>query len=61
MPFSYTNTKNRTYFLHERKGSNGAQLFFFSKEVKSGVLNSVPDGYEVAETKTGLPVLRKAK
>ena len=61
MAFSYTSTKNRTYFLHGRKGANGTQLFFFSKEIKDGVLNSVPDGYEVSETKTGLPVLKKAQ
>jgi hypothetical protein len=35
-------------------------LYFFAKEVKDGALDAVPDGYQVAETKTGLPVLKKA-
>jgi hypothetical protein len=35
-------------------------LFFFSKEVKAGALDAVPQGYQVAETANGLPVLKKA-
>jgi len=34
-------------------------LFFFAKEVKEGTLDSVPEGYQVVEMKTGLPVLKK--
>lgn len=61
MPFSYTNTKNRTYFLHGKVGPNGNQLFFFAKEAKEGALTAVPAGYTVAETKSGLPVLKKVQ
>lgn len=59
MSFSYTNSKERTYFLHARQTNNGQTLYFFAKEAKEGVLNAVPAGYHVAETKTGLPVLKK--
>lgn len=59
MAFSYTNSKDRTYYLHSRETSNGQTLYFFAKEVKDGSLNEVPAGYHVAETKTGLPVLKK--
>ena len=34
-------------------------LFFFAKEIKDGVMDAVPDGYDVIEMKTGLPVLKK--
>ena len=35
-------------------------LFFFSKDIKDGTLDAVPEGYQVVEMKTGLPVLKKA-
>jgi hypothetical protein len=34
-------------------------LYFFSKEIKEGALDAVPAGYQVAETKTGLLVLKR--
>jgi hypothetical protein len=64
MAFSYTNSKGVTYFLHgrDRTTSTGktTTLYFFGKEVKEGALDAVPAGREVAETKTGLPVLKKS-
>ena len=65
MAFSYTNSKGNTYFLHGRETTlkNGRKqtLYFFAKEVKDGALNSVPSGYQVSESKNGLPVLKKAQ
>jgi hypothetical protein len=64
MAYSYTNSKDRTYILHGRETTlkNGRKqtIYFFAKEEKEGVLDAVPAGYQVAETKTGLPVLKKA-
>ncbi len=64
MAFSFKNSKGMTYYLHGRTSTtkSGATrtLYFFSKEVKAGALDAVPAGYKVAETKTGLPVLKKA-
>jgi hypothetical protein len=64
MAFSYRNSKGKTYFLHGRTSTtkSGAKrtLYFFAKEIKDGALDAVPSGYKVAETKTGLPVLKKA-
>ncbi len=63
MAFSYKNSKGTTYFLHAstRQLKSGAEqkLYFFSKEVKTGALDAVPNGYQVVESKTGLPVLKK--
>lgn len=64
MPFAFTNSKGNTYILHARetKLKNGHQrtIYFFGKEEQDGALSAVPAGYEVAESKNGLPVLRKA-
>jgi hypothetical protein len=63
MAFSYKNKKGDTYYLHSRvthlKSGKDQTLFFFAKEQKSGVINEVPAGYQVDETKNGLPVLKK--
>ena len=63
MAYAFTNSKGVTYYLHTKKSttSTGKQrtLFFFSKEVKDGTLDEVPEGYKVVEMKTGLPVLKK--
>ena len=64
MAFSTTSRKSgTTYYLHGRttptaKGSR--TLYFFSKEVKEGALDTLPEGYEVSESATtGLPLLKK--
>ena len=64
MAYTFTNSKGTTYYLHTKKSmtSTGKErtLFYFSKELKQGeALDAVPQGYEVAEMKTGLPVLKK--
>ena len=65
MAYAHTNSKGRTYFLHSKKTTlrNGRQqtLYFFAKEEKEGTLEAVPEGYEVSESKNGLPVLKRSK
>lgn len=65
MAYAHTNSKGKTYFLHSRETTlrNGRQqtLYFFAKEVKDGALDEVPEGYEVSESKNGLPVLKRSK
>jgi len=64
MAFSYTNSKGKTYFLHKKdtklKNDRQQTIYFFAKEVKDGALDAVPNGYQVSESKNGLPVLKKA-
>jgi len=43
------------------KGGGERMIYFFAGEVKDGALDAVPAGYVVSETKSGLPVLKKAK
>ena len=63
MAYTYTNSRGTTYVLHSRETTlkNGLQrtLYFFAKDQRPGAMNSVPAGYKVAETKNGLPVLKK--
>lgn len=65
MAYAFTNSKGVTYYLHTKKSttSTGKErtLFFFSKEIKDGTLDAVPEGYQVVEMKTGLPVLKKVE
>ncbi len=64
MAYSFTNSKDRTYFLHKRdttlKNGRTQTIYFFAKEIKDGAIDAVPAGYQVAESKNGLPVLKKA-
>jgi hypothetical protein len=56
MAYSHTNSKGSTYYLH----TNG-KMFYFSKEIKEGALDAVPDGYQVVEMKTGMLVLKRTQ
>jgi hypothetical protein len=63
MAYAHTNSKGNTYYLHSKETTlrNGRNqtLYFFAKEAKDGSLDQVPEGYEVAESKNGLPVLKR--
>jgi hypothetical protein len=65
MAFSYKNSRGTTYYLHSTtralKSGKEQTLYFFAKTEKDGALNAVPAGYEVSESKNGLPVLKKAQ
>lgn len=64
MAFSYTNSKGNTYYLHKRdttlRNGRTQTIYFFAKEPKEGTLDKVPEGYEVSESRNGLPVLKRA-
>jgi len=63
MAYTYTNSKGNKYVLHSRETTlkNGRKqtIYFFAKDEKAGALGDVPAGYEVAESRNGLPVLKK--
>lgn len=55
-----------TYYLHNRevtlRGGRKQTIYFFARTEKEGTLDELPSGYEVMEnSRTGLPMLRKAK
>jgi hypothetical protein len=65
MPFSFTNSKGKSYLLHSKtttlKNGNTQTIYFFAKEAREGSLEAVPEGYEVSESKNGLPVLKRSR
>lgn len=65
MAYTYTNSKGQTYILHgkttQTKTGKERTLYYFAKEAKPEALDAVPAGYKVVESKTGLPVLKKAE
>lgn len=65
MALAYTNTRQQTYYLHcsETTLKNGRTqtIYFFKKEIGAGALDSLPEGRIIAESKNGLPVLKKAE
>ncbi len=65
MAYSFTNSKDRTYYLHRKdttlKNGRTQTIYFFAKDVRDeGSLDAVPDGYVVSESRNGLPVLKRA-
>ena len=65
MAFTYTNARGKTYILHAKtrtlKSGKKQSLYFFARTEKEGALDAVPEGYEVGESKNGLPFLKRAQ
>lgn len=65
MAYQYKNKKGTTYYLHKKdvtlRGSGKRQtIYFFAKNERSGAIDDLPQGFEVAENKrSGLPALRR--
>ncbi len=67
MAYSVKSKKSgEAYYLHNRevtlRGGRKQTIYFFARTEKEGALDELPSGYEVMEnSRTGLPMLRKAK
>ena len=65
MAYTYTNSRGRSYILHSKettlKNGHARTIYFFAKEQRESALDTVPAGYQVSETKNGLPVLKRIK
>ena len=63
MAYSFKNSKGQTYILHATtrilKSGKKQHLYYFAKTQKAGALDAIPAGIVVAESKTGLPVLKR--
>ena len=63
MAYSFKNSKGNTYYLHASirtlKDGKEQRLYFFSKTIKKGVLEKIPDGYVIGESKSGLVFLKR--
>lgn len=64
MAYSFTNSRGKSYILHATtrtlKSGKQQQLYYFASTEKEGALDAVPAGYQVVETKNGLPVLKRS-
>lgn len=64
MAYKYTNSRGNTYYLHKRdtvlKNGRPQTIYFFAKVAQDGAIDTVPAGYVVAESRNGLPVLKKS-
>jgi hypothetical protein len=65
MAYKYTNSSGKTYTLHARettlKSGNTRKIYFFAREEGKDAIDKVPEGYEVSETRNGLPVLKRSE
>lgn len=67
MAYSVQSKKSgETYFLHSKevtlRGGRKQVIYYFARQEKEGAMDDLPEGYEVMEnSRTGLPMLRKAK
>jgi hypothetical protein len=65
MAYTYTNSRGRSYILHSKemtlKNGNVQTIYFFAKEKRESALDNIPEGYEVSESRNGLPVLKRIK
>lgn len=66
MAYSFTNSKGKTYFLHRKqitsKSGSTRDLFFFAGDLRPDfAVDAVPEGKQVVEMKSGLPVLKKVE
>ena len=64
MAYSHENKKGVKYYLHanERQSKAGKtiKMYFFARDIREdNAVAEVPEGYTVAETSTGMLVLKK--
>ncbi|MGO8748660.1 MAG: hypothetical protein ACLQNE_22040 [Thermoguttaceae bacterium] len=59
MSVEHINRKRQTYFLHEEKTKTGKSTYFFSKDSKGDLLETIPEGYEIYEHPNAQVFLRK--
>jgi hypothetical protein len=56
---SYTNRHGRRYYLHAGRNKTGKLRYFVAKSPGAGRLDTMPDGYEFAESTNGVVSVRR--
>ena len=59
MAITYTNRKQKTYYIHQGKTKTGKPKYFFSLKAEGALVTTVPDGYEIYENPNAQVFLRK--
>lgn len=67
MAYNVTSPHNNTiYYLHTTiatlKGNRKQRIYYFSKTIKDGAIDALPDGFEVTfNARTGMALLKKIR
>ena len=61
MPVVYTNHKGQKYFLCKGLSNRGTVRYYFSPNPQAGILESLPEGYEIQESVNGRVSLVKSR
>jgi len=59
LAITYTNSKNRQYYLHKGETKTGKDKFYLSQKKEGAIDEPIPKGYEVYETPNGQFFIRK--
>ncbi len=59
MPVTHVNRKRDTYYLHVGKAKTGKSRYWFAKSTEGGLVESMPEGYEIYENPDAQVFLRE--
>lgn len=59
MGLTYTNRRDKIFYLHQGKTKTGKPKYFFSSKDEGELVDVIPDGYEVYENPNSQVFLRK--
>jgi hypothetical protein len=59
VPITYTNTKGKTYYLHQGTTKTGKPKYHFSMQSEGTLTASIPAGFEIYETPNAQVFLRR--
>ena len=59
MPITYTNAKDKTYYLHEGTTKTGKPKYYFSTQPEGTLAEAIPEGFEIYENPNAQVFLRR--
>jgi hypothetical protein len=59
VPITHTNTKGKTYYLHQGMTKTGKSKYYFSMESEGHLAESIPVGFEIYENPNAQVFLRR--
>ena len=59
MPITYTNAKEKMYYLHQGTTKTGKPKYYFSTKPEGTLAASIPDGFEIYENPNAQVFLRR--
>ncbi|MFL7871433.1 MAG: hypothetical protein AB8I58_21575 [Anaerolineales bacterium] len=61
MPVTYTNRKDKTYYLHQGTTKKGNPNYFFAQRDEGNLIDTIPPGYEIYENPNAQVFLRRKR